>query len=166
MVPITVRQGFLLLRENRYPVVTRSINSSNLATFVNPMPMNQQTLLSLVESPMHPDFSTVYNRLNIKDKRVTSLRSAVSQLKQFQPDFVVAEFFYGYSNNYAGVNISNLDVFLFSLQKFAPQTRVIVMVNKSEYQYVGKLNEIFPLFAVLQHPVAETTIESLLANVD
>jgi hypothetical protein len=138
----------------------------NLLPFVTLISMNHQTLLSLIESPTHPDFSAVYKRLNIEDKRVTSLRSAVSQLKQFQPDFVVAEFFYGYSNNYAGVNISNLDVFLFSLQKFAPQSRVIVMVNKSEYQYVGKLNEIFPLFAVLQHPVAETTIESLLACVD
>lgn len=107
--------------------------------------MSHRKLLSLIESPTHPDFSKLYSRLNIEEIRVTSLRRAVNQIKQCAPDFVVAEFFYGYSNNYAGVNISNLDVFLFSLQKFAPDARVIVMVTKLEYQYVDKLNEIFSL---------------------
>ena len=128
--------------------------------------MSRRKLLSLIESPTHPDFSKLYSRLNIEEIRVTSLRRAINQIKHCSPDFVVAEFFYGYSNNYAGVNISNLDVFLFSLQKFAPDARVIVMVNKPEFHYVDKLNEIFPLFAVLQHPVDESAIESLLVDAD
>ena len=91
-----------------------------------------------------------------------SIRKAISLLKSQPPDFVVAEFFYGYGNNYAGVNISNLDVFLYSLQKFAPAARVIVMVEKTEYRHVDKLNGIIPLHGVLQHPVREPTMEALL----
>ena len=48
---------------------------------------------------------------------------AISQLRKRPPDFIVTEFFYGYGNNYAGVNLSNLDVMLSSLPKYAPLTR-------------------------------------------
>ena len=113
---------------------------------------------------MHPDFSSVYKRANILEVQLRSMRKAISELKKQQPDYVVAEFFYGYGNNYAGVNISNLDVFLFSLQRYAPQARVIVMVDKLERQYVDKLNEIFQLHAVLQHPVSKAQLETLLSN--
>ena len=90
------------------------------------------------------------------------MRKAIGQLKTNKPDFVVAEFFYGYGNNYAGVNISNLDVFLHSMQKYAPDAKVIVIVDKSEREYVAKLNDLFPLFAVLQHPVQAIELENLL----
>jgi len=51
------------------------------------------------------------------------------------------------------------------LRKYAPQARVIVMVDKAEQQYVGKLAELFPLYAVLQFPVREQEIESLLTGI-
>jgi hypothetical protein len=113
---------------------------------------------------MHPDFSSVYHHTNLQEIKLRSMRKAINELKKQQPDYVVAEFFYGYGNNYAGVNISNLDVFLYSLQRYAPKARVIVMVDKSERQYVDKLNDIFPLHAVLQHPVSQAQITSLLTN--
>lgn len=92
------------------------------------------------------------------------MRKVIAQLKKQQPDFIVAEFSYGYSNNYAGVNISNLDVLLASLRKYAPRARVIVMVDRSEQQYVGKLAELFPLYAILQFPVLEDQIAALLTG--
>mgnify|MGYP001822901561 CR=1 FL=1 len=121
------------------------------------------TLFSVVESPAHPNFTALYRRLNVNELKFNSMRKALVQLKKQQPDFIVAEFSYGYSNNYAGVNISNLDLLLASLRKYAPHARVIVMVDKSELQYVGKLAELFPLYAVLQFPVGEQEIEALLA---
>ena len=87
------------------------------------------------------------------------MRKAISALKDETPDYVVAEFFYGYGNNYAGVNVSNLDVFLYSLQKYAPEARVVVLVDRHERQFVEKLSALFPLHAVLQHPVHEQDIE-------
>lgn len=126
--------------------------------------MSSATLFSIIESPLHPDFSEVYQRAGIQEVKLRSTRKAISELKKQTPDYVVAEFFYGYGNNYAGVNISNLDVFLYSLQRYAPQARVIVMVDKSERQYVEKLQELFSLHAILQHPVSEAQIEKILSD--
>jgi hypothetical protein len=120
------------------------------------------TLFSVIESATHPNLSPLYLRLGINETRLTSMRKVMSVLKKQQPDFIVAEFFYGYGNNYAGVNISNLDVMLYSLQKYSPDTRVVVLVDKSERQYVDKLNEIFPIHAVVHSPVKEKDIEAVL----
>ena len=92
------------------------------------------------------------------------MRKALAALKSQPFDFIVAEFFYGYGSNYAGVNISNLDVMLYSLQKYSPDTHVIVLVEKSEREYVDKLNEIFPLHAVLQYPVSESEMKQALVT--
>lgn len=126
--------------------------------------MARRSVFSVIESPTHPDFSAVYERLGLEHVRLTSTRKAIAELKSRKPDYVVAEFFYGYGNNYAGVNISNLDVLLFSLQKYAPQAKVIVLVDKGEREYVDKLNEILPLHAVLVLPVQPETITAAFAG--
>ena len=86
----------------------------------------------------------------------------MAKIKNTPPDFIAAEFFYGYGNNYAGVNISNLDVMLYSLQRYAPDTKVLVFVDKNERQYVDKLNDILPLHAVFTRPFDETEIVKAL----
>jgi len=126
--------------------------------------MTAPTLLSIIESPAHPDFSALYQRLGIREERATSTRKAMSLLKSMTPDYVVAEFFYGYGNNYAGVNVSNLDVFLYSLQKYAPKARIIVLVDKEERGFVEKLDALFPLHAVLQYPVREADLEAVIGE--
>ena len=92
------------------------------------------------------------------------MRKAISALKNDTPDYVVAEFFYGFGNNYAGVNVSNLDVFLYSLQKYAPDARVIVLVDRRERQFVEKLSALFSLHAVLTNPVRGQDIEPLFGD--
>lgn len=125
--------------------------------------MAVQTLFSIVESPMHPDFSALYRRLGIDEVRLPSMRKAIGALKSCVPDIVVAEFFYGYGNNYAGVNVCNLDVFLYSLQKYSSEARIIVLVEAREFEYVDRLAALFPLHAVLRHPVSAGDIEPCLA---
>lgn len=132
-------------------------------TFWDNPGMAKTTLLSVIESAAHPNLSTVYTQLGIVETRVSSMRKALSLLKTQPFDYIIAEFFYGYGNNYAGVNISNLDVMLYSLQKYSPDTRVIVLVDKSEREHVDKLNRILPLHAVLQYPVSGRDMEQLLA---
>ncbi|MCK5479636.1 MAG: hypothetical protein KAJ06_00765 [Gammaproteobacteria bacterium] len=126
--------------------------------------MSTRTLFSIVESPAHPDFSRLYRQLDIREVKLASMRKAISALKNDTPDYVVAEFFYGYGNNYAGVNVSNLDVFLYSLQKYAPEARVIVLVDRRERQFVEKLSALFALHAVLQQPVREQDVEPLFGD--
>jgi NADH:ubiquinone oxidoreductase subunit C len=126
--------------------------------------MATTTLLSIIESALHPNLSATYKQLGINETRHNSMRKALAALKSQPFDFIVAEFFYGYGSNYAGVNISNLDVMLYSLQKYSPDTRVIVLVEKSEREYVDKLNDIFPLHAVLKYPVSESDMKQILVK--
>lgn len=119
-------------------------------------------LFSLVESPAHPDFSALYRRLGYTQQVLTSSRKAMAALKKQVPAVVVGEFFYGYGNNYAGANVSNLDVFLRALQKYSQDARVVVLVDKSEAKYVEKLQHLFEIHAVLVYPVAEREMEDAL----
>lgn len=128
--------------------------------------MPEKNLFSIVESPLHPDFSGLYRRLGLHEVRLGSMRKAISALKTRTPDIVVAEFIYGYGNNYAGVNVCNLDVFLYSLQKYSGDCAIIVMADKQEVRYVDKLSALFPLHAVLQHPVREQDMEACLRDRD
>jgi hypothetical protein len=121
-------------------------------------------IFSIAESPAHPDFSSLYRRLGLDHERYDSMRKAMTGLKKSRPDFVVAEFFYGFGNNYAGVNVSNLDVFLHSLRRYAPEAKVIVLVDKSEAQFVDKLAALFPLHEVLVQPVRESQLEKVLGS--
>ncbi len=124
--------------------------------------MTETLLFSIIESPGHPNLSELYRRRQIRELRLPSIRKAVQALKRQRPDYVVAEFFYGYGNNYAGANLGNLDVFLAGLQKYAPAARVIVMVDKEQRQYADRLAERFPLHAVLVQPVAAAEVDVLL----
>ncbi len=122
-----------------------------------------QTLLSIVETSLHPNFSALYESMDIEESRTNSMRKAIAMIKKHPPDFIVCEFIYGYGNNYAGINISNLDVMLHSLKLYTTTTRVIILVEKTERQYVNKLDEIFPLHAVLAQPVSEAAMTKALA---
>ncbi len=124
--------------------------------------MTQRTLYSIIESPLFPDLFDLCQARQIRELRFDSMRKAISALRSDKPDIVVGEFIYGYGNNYAGVNVSNLDVFLYSLQKYAPTAKVIVVVDKSERQYVDRLAELFDLHAILTLPVSKQQLETLL----
>ena len=123
--------------------------------------MPSPVLFSIIESPSHRDFSRLYGRLGITEVKLGSMRKAISALKQQAPDYLLAEFMYGYGNNYAGVNVSNLDVFLYSLQKYSANARIIVLVERREMQYIDKLAALFPLHAVLPLPVSEQDLENV-----
>jgi len=116
----------------------------------------------VIESPAHPNLSSLYRGMGISEVKFNSVRKAISALKKQPPDWVVADFSYGYANNYAGVNVSNLDVLLASLRRYAPEARVIVLAEKREYQYVDKLKALFRVDAALAYPVTPEQMKSLL----
>ncbi|MFZ0467466.1 MAG: hypothetical protein WAL92_00945 [Thiogranum sp.] len=124
--------------------------------------MSTPVLYSVIESPAHPNLTALYRRLGIEEIKFNSVRKAISSSKRQPPHWVVADFSYGYANNYAGVNVSNLDVLLASLRRYAPQARVVVLVEKTEYRYVDKLTALFSVHAVLQYPVEPAQMECVL----
>jgi hypothetical protein len=121
-----------------------------------------KTLFSIIESPFHPKLSPLFTQLGFDEVQLTSTRKAVSQLKKQVPDLVVADFVYGYSNNYSGIHISNLDVFLMSMQKFAPGTNVIILAAADELEYAERMREICPIAAIFSFNVEETALAKAL----
>lgn len=119
-------------------------------------------LFSVVDSPRHPNLSSLYQRLGLEEVRLDSQRKAIAQLKKQKPDIIVADFVYALSTYYQATNISNLDVLLNSLIKYDCHSKVIVLADKNERQHVDKLNAIYPLHGVLVLPVRESELEVLL----
>lgn len=121
-----------------------------------------KTLFSLIESPFHPDFSALYDKLGIESGRFNTARNLHRAIQLQTPDFFVGEFIYGWGNNYAGANVSNLDVTLRTLQYLAPQAKVIVLMQERESAHIDKLLALFPVHAVLTFPVSEQAMQDAL----
>jgi DNA-binding NarL/FixJ family response regulator len=124
--------------------------------------MAQPLLYDIVESPAHPDLAALSQDLGLERLVFSAQRKAIGSLKRRPPDIVVADFFFGYGNNYAGANVSNLDVLLRSLQRFAPAARVVVLADRHEIGHVDKLAALFDLHAVVAVPAARGTLASAL----
>ena len=121
-----------------------------------------KTLFALVESPFSPHFPDLYQALGIAAERFDSARNLHRALQKQAPDFFLGEFIYGWGNNYAGANVSNLDVTLRTLQCAAPKAKTIVVMQPSEAPHIGKLLELFPIHAVLKYPVTEDEMRAVL----
>jgi len=121
-----------------------------------------QTLYSLIESPFPPDFSALYRELGIEAQRFDTARNLHRALQKQPPDYFIGEFIYGWGNNYAGANVSNLDVTIRTLQRFAPQAKVIVFMHPREEEHIGKLLDLFSVHAVLTYPVSEQAMQAAL----
>ena len=119
-------------------------------------------VFSIIESPSHPQLGQLLNDHGYEEIIFTTMRKAIQALKQTRPQLVIADFLYGYGNNYAGVNISNLDVFLYSLDKYAPEARVLALYEKSEKKYIEEFSRIFPDVICVELPVNPEQIEQIL----
>ena len=109
-------------------------------------------LYDVIESPLHPELGSVATTLGLERLVFTAQRKAIAQLRKRPPSMVAADFFYGYGNNYAGANVSNLDVLLRSVQRFAPDARIIVFADRRELPHTDKLAALFDLHAVVALP--------------
>ena len=123
-----------------------------------------KTLFSLIESPFHPDFSALYDELGIESGRFDTARNLHRAIQLQAPDFFVGEFVYGWGNNYAGANVSNLDVTLRTLQYLAPQAKIVVLIQEREKEHIDKLLDLFPVHAVLTFPVTEQAMLDALQS--
>lgn len=124
--------------------------------------MSKPILYSVIESRIHPQLSPLYQQLGLEEEQFTSTRKVMSKIKKCPPDYLIADFRYGYSNNYAGVNISNLDVMLMAMQRYSPKTTVIIIAAKHEIHHVSELQDIYPIHATLQFPVTELQMKQVI----
>ncbi len=121
-------------------------------------------LFSVKLSPLHPELSGLYTKLGITEHSFNSERKAIQALRKTTPDIVIADFIYGYGNNYAGVNVSNLDVILYSLQKSAPKVNVFLLCEKNEIQFTARLPSVVNIKGPYLYPVDKTLFSAELVN--
>lgn len=119
-------------------------------------------LYTLVNSPLDCRFPELYRELGIEEQRFDSARNLHRALKQRRPDYFIGEFVYGWGNNYAGANVSNLDVTLRTLQPIAPNAKLIIVMRPNEAAHIGKLLELFKVNAVLTYPIGEPALREVL----
>lgn len=112
-----------------------------------------KTLYSLIESRFPADLRALYEYLGITEQRFDSARNLHRAIQKQPPDIFVGEFVYGWGNNYAGANISNLDVTLRTLQCYAPKAKLIVFHQPGEAAHIDKLLALFPIDAVFAFPL-------------
>lgn len=125
--------------------------------------MSKNIIFSIIESPMHPKLSSLYDELGYEEIQFHSMRKAMSGLKNYQPDVIIAEFFYKYSTNYSSNHISNLDSLLTTLYKYPDyHAKIILMVSKKELEYVSQLEEHYKIDHILVQPVSEEYVRDLL----
>ena len=119
-------------------------------------------LYTLIESANMLRFPELYKALDIEETRFATTRQLNKAIVSHPPNILLAEFIYGFGNNYAGVNVSNLDVSLYTLQRHSPEARVIIFVDKPEYPHLPKLQALFDIHAVLTPPVNRITMRDTL----
>ncbi len=119
-------------------------------------------LYALLGSPLACRFPDLYTELGIEEHRFPSARNLHRALNQQRPDFFLGEYVYGWANNYAGTNVSNLDVTLTTLLAKAPQARIIIVMQPGQAPHIGKLLELFPVHGVLTYPVTEAQMRAVL----
>ncbi len=121
-------------------------------------------LFTLCEFPRLLDFPDIYTGLSLNHTWHKSARLFNKALLQTPPDIVIAEFIYGFGNNYAGVNISNLDVSFYALRRHAPDAKIILIADKADLPHTPKLEALFNIHAVLAAPVVEAELKEQLLN--
>jgi hypothetical protein len=119
-------------------------------------------LYTLLGSPLACQFPDLYRERGIEAERFDSARNLHRALKKQVPDYFVGEFVYGWGNNYAGANVSNLDVTIRTLQAVAPKAKIIIVMHPSEEPHIGKLLELFPVHAVLTYPIDKKQMRAVL----
>ncbi|MCK5335029.1 MAG: hypothetical protein KAQ67_02645 [Gammaproteobacteria bacterium] len=124
--------------------------------------MSGLTVYSIIESPFHPDLQDIYSSYGMEEIKFNSMRKAISHLKKQLPDIIVADFVYGYGNNYAGANVCNLDVLLRSLEPFGKDYKLLLFVDKEEQEFVQKLHDLFPVTMAMLNPVKPEHMKTVL----
>ncbi|RDH87781.1 MAG: hypothetical protein DIZ78_04345 [endosymbiont of Escarpia spicata] len=121
--------------------------------------MKDQELLAVVEFGGYPNFTPLYQRHGYRVEMVNSMRKAQAWLKKHTPVVVVTEF--NFDPEFRD-RMSNLESLMATLQKYSPDSRVVVFYDLKHQYRLDKLQQRYPLFGVCAFPVQESDVEALL----
>ncbi|MES9902514.1 MAG: hypothetical protein ABW168_07510 [Sedimenticola sp.] len=124
--------------------------------------MPEPQLLSIIEMGGYPDFSDLYRRKGFAPSKVYSIRKAQGWLKKSRPAVVVAEFHFDPDLR---DRMSNLESLCAALQRYAPDARLIVFIDKAHRPRLLRMEERYPVFAALDYPIDGALLEGILVKV-
>lgn len=120
-----------------------------------------KNLLSIIEMGGYPDFSPLYRELGYLPGVQTTMRKALSHLKNEQPDVIVAEF--NFQSDFRDRS-SSLESMLAVVQRL-PGLKVIVFYDQEYSSQFDKLAARLPVYAGLAFPVNEAELRDCLASI-
>ncbi len=121
--------------------------------------MKDRELLAVVEFGGYPNFTPLYQRHGYQVEMVNSVRKAQAWLKTHTPEVVVTEF--NFDAEFRD-RMSNIESLMATLQKYSPESRVIVLYDPNHQYRLDKVQQRYPLFGVCTFPVREGDMEAIL----
>ncbi len=121
--------------------------------------MKDRELLAVVEFGGYLNFTSLYQRHGYQVETVNSVRKAQAWLKVHTPEVVVTEF--NFDAEFRD-RMSNLESLVATLQKYSPDSRVIVLYDPSHQYRLDKVQQRYPLFGACAFPVRESDVEAVL----
>ena len=121
--------------------------------------MSCPQLLAIVEMGGYPDFTPLYRRVGFRPEKLHAVRKAQGWLKKNRPAVVVAEFHF---DPELRDRMSNLESLFATLQRYAPEARMIVFIDSSHRDRLQGVEARFPVFGALDYPIDEQALAGLL----
>lgn len=121
--------------------------------------MSESQLLAIVEMGDYPDFTSLYQAKGFSPEKVHSMRKAQAWLKKNSPAIVVTEFHFDPDLR---DRMSNLESLFATLQRYAPETKVIVFIEKKHRPRLQGVEARYPVYAALDYPVDEQLLSEVL----
>ena len=121
--------------------------------------MTEPLLLSIVEMGGYPDFSELFRSRGFRPEKLHSVRKAQGWLKRHRPAVVIAEFHF---DPELRDRMSNLESLFATLQRYAPEAKVIVFIDPSHRPRLQQLEQRYPVFGALDYPIDRQALAALL----
>jgi len=119
----------------------------------------QKQLLSIIELGGYPDFTALYQRLGYQVEKVHQMRKAMSTLKKYRPDVVVAEF--NFQSDFRD-RTSSLESMLATVQFLKLESRIVVFFEKEYTVQFERLHATYPDLIAMPFPIDEVALETAL----
>ncbi|HHH39261.1 MAG TPA: hypothetical protein ENK50_06790 [Sedimenticola sp.] len=121
--------------------------------------MSSPLLLAIVEMGGYPEFETLYRSHGFIPEKVYSVRKAQAWLKRHRPAVVVTEFHFDPDLR---DRMGNLESLMATLQRYAPEARVIVFIDRDHRPRLERTEARYPVFGSLDYPIDEQRLVELL----
>ncbi len=122
--------------------------------------MKNALCLSIIEMGGYPDFTSLYQEFGLQSVRLFNIRKAQSWLKKNQPSLVFAEFHFDPDLR---DRMSTLESLLASLQRYAPEAKVITFIEADFRPRLEAVQARYPaLIDAVDYPINETNLRLVL----